>query len=100
VLVEGNDVIVMRRNLRCLVQHSTENRAVNSKFSAVFGGSMDDELKKGWEQIEQGLTKAMARLSDAIEKAKNEMPDAMKTINEEYMHVQEALDRAVDKLRK
>jgi len=28
------------------------------------------------------------------------MPDAMKSINEEYLRVQEALDRAVDKLRK
>lgn len=61
---------------------------------------MEDELKKGWEQLEEGLTKAMKRLSDAIEKAKGEMPDAMKTINEEYLRVQDALDRAVDKLRK
>jgi hypothetical protein len=61
---------------------------------------MDEELKKGWEQLEEGLTKAMGRLSEAIEKAKGEMPDAMKSINEEYLRVQEALDRAVDKLRK
>ncbi len=61
---------------------------------------MEDELKKGWEQVEEGLTKAMGRLSDAIEKAKVEMPYAMKAINEEYLRVQEKLDRAVDKLRK
>ncbi|HUQ19541.1 MAG TPA: hypothetical protein VM099_07995 [Gemmatimonadaceae bacterium] len=61
---------------------------------------MEDELKKGWEQLEEGLTKAMKRLSDAIDKAKGEMPDAMKTINEEYLRVQDALDKAVDKLRK
>jgi sugar-specific transcriptional regulator TrmB len=61
---------------------------------------MEDELKKGWEQLEEGLTKAMDKLSEAIEKAKAEMPDAMKTINDEYLRVQEALDRAVDKLRK
>jgi hypothetical protein len=64
------------------------------------GGSMDDELKKGWEQLEEGLTKAMAKLSDAIEKAKAEMPDAMKGINDEYLRVQEMLDKAVDRLRK
>ena len=61
---------------------------------------MEDELKKGWEQLEEGLTKAMGKLSEAIEKAKAEMPDAMKTINDEYLRVQEALDKAVDKLRK
>jgi len=61
---------------------------------------MEDELKKGWEQLEEGLTKAMGKLSEAIEKAKAEMPDAMKTINDEYLRVQEVLDRAVDKLRK
>ena len=61
---------------------------------------MDDELKKGWEQLEEGLTKAMAKLSEAIEKAKAEMPDAMQGINDEYLRVQEMLDKAVDKLRK
>ena len=61
---------------------------------------MTDELKKGWEQIEEGLTKAMGKLSDAIKKAEAEMPDAMKSINQEYLRVQEMLDRAVDKLRK
>jgi hypothetical protein len=61
---------------------------------------MEDEPKKGWEQLEEGLTKAMGKLSEAIEKAKVEMPDAMKSINEEYLRVQEALDRAVNRLRK
>jgi hypothetical protein len=61
---------------------------------------MEEELKKGWEQIEESLTKAMGKLSDVIEKARADMPDAMKSINEEYLRVQEALDRAVDKLRK
>ena len=61
---------------------------------------MEEELKRGWEQIEEGLTKAMGKLSQAIEKAGAEMPDAMKSINEEYLRVQEALDRAVDKLKK
>ncbi len=61
---------------------------------------MEDELKRGWEQLEEGLTKAMGKLSEAIEKAKLEMPDAMKTINDEYLRVQEALDKAVDRLRK
>ena len=61
---------------------------------------MQDELKKGWEQLEEGLTKALGKLSEAIEKAKVEMPDAMKTINDEYLRVQEALDKAVDRLRK
>jgi hypothetical protein len=61
---------------------------------------MEDDLKKGWEQLAEGLTKAMAKLSEAIEKAKAEMPDAMKGINDEYLRVQEMLDKAVDKLRK
>jgi hypothetical protein len=60
---------------------------------------MDEELRKGWEQLEEGLTKAMAKLSEAIEKAKTEMPDAMKGINDEYLRVQEMLDKAVDRLR-
>ena len=60
---------------------------------------MADELKKGWEQIEEGLTKAMVKLSDAIKRAEAEMPDAMKSINQEYLRVQEMLDKAVDKLR-
>jgi hypothetical protein len=61
---------------------------------------MEDDLKKGREQLEEGLTKAMGKLSEAIEKAKAEMPDAMKGINEEYLRVQEMLDKAVDRLRK
>ena len=61
---------------------------------------MEDELKKSWAQLEEGLTKAMGKLSEAIEKAKVEMPEAMKTINDEYLRVQNALDKAVDKLRK
>ena len=61
---------------------------------------MEDDLKKGWEQLEESLTKAMGKLSQAIEKAKAEMPDAMKTINDEYLRVQEALDKAVERLRK
>lgn len=61
---------------------------------------MEDDLKKGRQQLEEGLTKAMGKLSEAIEKAKAEMPDAMKGINEEYLRVQEMLDKAVDRLRK
>ena len=61
---------------------------------------MENDPKKGWEQIEEGLTQAMKKLSEAIDKARAEMPDAMKSINQEYLRVQEALDRAVDKLRK
>ena len=61
---------------------------------------MNDELNKGLEQLEEGLTKAMARLSEAIEKAKSEMPGAMKGINDEYLRVQEVLDKAVERLRK
>lgn len=61
---------------------------------------MEDDLKKGWEQLQEGLTTAMGKLSEAIEKAKAEMPEAMKTINDEYLRVQEALDKAVEKLRK
>ena len=61
---------------------------------------MNDELKKDWGQLEEGLTKAMAKLSEAIEKAKTEMPDTMKGINDEYLRVQEMLDKAVDRLRK
>ena len=60
---------------------------------------MAEELKKGWEQLEEGLTTAMGKLSDAIKKAEAEMPGAMKSINAEYLRVQETLDRAVDKLR-
>ena len=61
---------------------------------------MEDDLKKNWERLEEGLARAMGKLSEAIEKAKVEMPEAMKTINDEYLRVQEALDKAVEKLRK
>jgi hypothetical protein len=61
---------------------------------------MEDDLKKDWEQLAEGLTKAMGKLSEAIETAKAEMPDAMKGINEEYLRVQGMLDKAVNKLRK
>jgi hypothetical protein len=81
--------------------------AIHRKLSTEFDefrldleATMEDELKRGWEQLEEGLTKAMGKLSDAIKRAGAEMPDAMKSINEEYLRVQEALDRAVDKLRK
>ncbi len=61
---------------------------------------MSDELKKSWEQVEEGLSSAMSKLSLAIKKAEAEMPDAMKSVNQEYLRLQEMLDRAVDKLRK
>ena len=61
---------------------------------------MSDELKQKWESIEKELRAAMAKLSEAIEKAREELPDAAKAINEEYLRMQEKLDNAVDKLRK
>lgn len=61
---------------------------------------MSDELKQKWESIEKELRAAMAKLSEAIEKAREELPDAAKAINEEYLRMQEKLDQAVDKLRK
>ena len=61
---------------------------------------MSDELKQKWESIEKELRAAMAKLSEAIEKAREELPDAAKAINEEYLRMQEKLDKAVDKLRK
>jgi hypothetical protein len=70
------------------------------EFRLDLEATMEDELKRGWEQLEEGLSKAMGKLSDAIQRAGAEMPDAMKSINEEYLRVQEVLDRAVDKLRK
>lgn len=60
---------------------------------------MDDELKKRWEMLEAELRTAMGRLSEAIEKARAEMPAAAKAINDEYLRVQEMLDKAVEKLR-
>ena len=61
---------------------------------------MSDDMKQRWESIEKELRAAMAKLSEAIEKARDELPDAAKAINEEYLAMQEKLDKAVDKLRK
>ncbi len=61
---------------------------------------MDDEIKKRWESLEVDLKAAMARLSEAIDKARSEMPAAARAINDEYLRVQEMLDKAMDKLRK
>ncbi len=49
--------------------------------------------------LEAELRTAMGRLSEAIEKARAEMPAAAKAINDEYLRVQEMLDKAVEKLR-
>jgi hypothetical protein len=61
---------------------------------------VSDDMKQRWDSIEKELRAAMAKLADAIEKAKDELPDAAKAINEEYLRMQEKLDKAVDKLRK
>jgi hypothetical protein len=61
---------------------------------------MDDELTDKWDGIEKELKAAMAKLSDAIEKARQEIPEAAKAINEEYLLMQEKLNSAVDKLHK
>ena len=61
---------------------------------------MSDEWKHRGESLEGELKVAMTRLSEAIEKAKDEMPAAAKAINDEYLKVQAMLDQAVDKLRK
>lgn len=61
---------------------------------------MAEDLKERWESIEKELRAAMAKLSEAIEKARAELPDAAKAINEEFVRMQEKLDQAVDKLRK
>ncbi|MGK2963966.1 MAG: hypothetical protein ACSLFK_17735 [Gemmatimonadaceae bacterium] len=61
---------------------------------------MAEEMKERWENIEKELRAAMAKLSEAIEKAREELPDAAKAINEEYLRMQEKLDAAVDKLRR
>jgi len=61
---------------------------------------MEDELKKRWEMLEAELRTAMGRLSEAIEKARGEMPAAAKAINDEYLRVQAMLDGAVERLRK
>ena len=57
-------------------------------------------MKHRWDSIEKELRAAMAKLSEAIEKAREELPDAAKAINEEYLRMQDKLDKAVDKLRK
>lgn len=61
---------------------------------------MSDELKDKWESIEKELKAAMSRLSDAIEKAREEIPEAAKAINEEYLRMQEKLDKTVSNFRK
>jgi len=61
---------------------------------------MEDDMKKRWESLEADLKDAMRKLSEAIEKAKDEMPAAAKAINDEYLRVQAMLDKAVDRLRK
>lgn len=61
---------------------------------------MSDETKDRWDSIERELRAAMSKLADAIEKAREELPEAAKAINEEYLRMQEKLDKAVDKLRK
>lgn len=61
---------------------------------------MDEELKKRWENVEAELKAAMAKLAQAIDKARDEMPAAAKAINDEYLRVQEMLDKAIDRLRK
>lgn len=61
---------------------------------------MGNDLDEKWEVIEKELKAAMAKLSDAIEKARSEIPDAAKAINEEYLHMQARLDEAISDLRK
>ncbi len=61
---------------------------------------MADDLTDKWESIEKELKAAMTKLSGAIEKARAEIPEAAKAINEEYLRMQEKLDAAVDRIRK
>jgi hypothetical protein len=61
---------------------------------------MNDQVKQRWESVEKELRAAMAKLSEAIERAREELPEAAKAINDEYLKMQEKLDKAVDKLRK
>jgi len=61
---------------------------------------MADEMKERWESIEKELKAAMAKLAEAIEKVRAEIPDAAKAINEEYLRMQDKLDKAVEKMRK
>ncbi len=61
---------------------------------------MGNDLNDKWEGIEKELKAAMAKLSDAIEKAREELPEAAKALNEEYIRMQKKLDAAVANLRK
>ena len=61
---------------------------------------MADDLKDKWESIEKELKAAMAKLSDSIEKARAEIPEAAKALNEEYLRMQKKLDETVEKIRK
>ena len=61
---------------------------------------MNDQVKERWESVEKELRAAMAKLSEAIERAREELPEAAKAINDEYLKMQEKLDKAVDRLRK
>ncbi len=61
---------------------------------------MADDMKDKWENIEKELKVAMAKLADAIEKARGEIPEAAKAINEEYLRMQKKLDEVVGKMRK
>lgn len=61
---------------------------------------MSNELKDKWESIEKELRIAMSKLSDAIEGARAEIPEMAKAINDEYLRMQENLDRSVAKIRK
>jgi predicted transcriptional regulator len=61
---------------------------------------MGDDLQDKWQSIEKELKAAMSKLAEAIEKARAEIPEAARAINEEYLRMQEKLDKAVDKMRK
>ncbi len=61
---------------------------------------MTDDMNEKWESIEKELKAAMARLSEAIERAREEIPEAARAINEEYLRMQKKLDETVDKIRK
>ena len=61
---------------------------------------MSDELQDKWESIERELKAAMSKLSEAIEKAREEIPEAARAINDEYLKMQEKLDKAVDMIRR
>jgi hypothetical protein len=61
---------------------------------------MSDELQDKWEAIEKELKAAMSKLSEAIEKAREEIPEAARAINDEYLKMQAKLDKAVDRIRR